>query len=107
MVEMVRRSALEGIAPIVHGTAVVITVAPPLARWIVRGGAAAVGIAFGVPLPASPCRAATLGARAALWLGPDEWLLLAPEDDAVNFDTAAAVIDIGHRQVGLRVEGSQ
>jgi len=115
MVEVIRRSALEGIVPIVHGS-VAITVAPALARCIVRGGAAvadAVGAAFGVPLPASPCRAATLGARAALWLGPDEWLLLAPDDDGVWSavtaalgDLAGAVVEVGHRQVGLRVQGS-
>jgi len=115
MAEMIRLSALDGTAPIVHH-AVAITVAPPPARAIVRGGApaaAAVGAAFGVPLPATPCRAAVLGARAALWLGPDEWLLLAPEHDVVMSafpaalaDIAGAVIDIGHRQLALRVDGS-
>jgi sarcosine oxidase subunit gamma len=116
MSDMMRRSALEDTTPIVHGDAIAITVAPPLARAIVRGGAAAaaaVGAAFGTPLPASPCRAATLGARAALWLGPDEWLLLAPEDDAVMAalsaslaDVAGAVVDIGHRQVAMRIDGA-
>ncbi len=104
MVELVRRSVLEGVPPIVNGAAVTITTAPPMARWIVRSDGAAV--AFGVPLPVSPCRAVTVGARTALWLGPDEWLLLAPEGDAVDFDAGNAVVDIGHRQVGLRVEGS-
>ena len=58
MAEVIRGSALDGTAPIVHD-AVAVTVAPPLSRAIVRGGtpaAAAVGAAFGVPLPASPCR---------------------------------------------------
>jgi sarcosine oxidase subunit gamma len=116
MAEMIRRSTFDDTAPIVHD-AVAIMVVPPLARAIVRGGApaaAAVGAAFGVPLPASPCRAAVLGARAALWLGPDEWLLLAPEDDAVMSalpaalaDIAGSVVDIGHRQVALRIDGGQ
>jgi sarcosine oxidase subunit gamma len=100
-----RRSPLDGVAPIVHGTAIAITVVPPLARVIVRGDAAAA--AFGIPLPASPCRAATVGARTALWLGPDEWLLLAPEDDAAisGLETAGAIVDVGHRQIGLSVDG--
>jgi sarcosine oxidase subunit gamma len=106
MSDPIRRSALEGVAPITHGTAIAITVVPPLARAIVRGDAAA---AFGIPLPASPCRAVTLGARTALWLGPDEWLLLAPEDDAVFSalpETPGAIVDVSHRQIGLRLDGS-
>jgi sarcosine oxidase subunit gamma len=106
MVEVKRRSALDGVAPIVHGTAVLIREAPPLARAIVRGDAAA-GAAFGIPLPASPCRAATVGERAALWLGPDEWLLLAPDGDDVMAALPGTVVDVGHRQVALRVEGAE
>ena len=107
MVEVVRRPVLEGVAQIAHG-GIVVSVVAPLARWIVRGdAAAAAGVAFGVPLPASPCRAATLGGRAALWLGPDEWLLLAPEGEVAMPDIAGSVVDIGHRQVALRLEGSR
>jgi len=104
MPEIIRRSALEGIAPIVHGTTLAITVAPPLTRCIVRGDAA-VGAVFGIPLATSPCRAATLGARSALWLGPDEWLLLAPENDAVMAALPGAVVDVSHRQIALHLEG--
>ncbi|MEI9983604.1 MAG: hypothetical protein WDN69_10620 [Aliidongia sp.] len=53
---------------------------PPAARFNFRGRDAAVdaaGSAFGVMLPRQACRAASSGSRAALWLGPDEWLLMA------------------------------
>ena len=42
---------------------------------------AAAGRALGMPVPARLPRREH-GARAALWLGPDEWLLLAAADDA-------------------------
>ena len=43
---------------------------------------AAASDAFSLQLPLKACRAAEGDARAALWLGPDEWLLLAPEHEA-------------------------
>jgi len=90
---------------------------PPAARFILRGPPAAIvaaGAAFGVPLPDQACRAATEGRRAALWLGPDEWLLLAPEADgpalAVTLDRAMGVhphslVDVSHRQTGIEISG--
>jgi sarcosine oxidase subunit gamma len=56
------------------------------------------------------CRAATAGGRSALWLGPDEWLLLIAEADAAALETALAglphaLVDIGHRQSALIVAG--
>jgi sarcosine oxidase, subunit gamma len=92
---------------------------PRLGRCLFRGRAEAVeaaGGAYGVALPRQACRAARAGSRAALWLGPDEWLLLLPESDAEDCaDTMTralaglpySLVDIGHRQVGLEVVGSQ
>ena len=34
--------------------------------------------AFGLALPTTPNRVTTTGARRALWLGPDEWLVVTP-----------------------------
>jgi len=81
--------------------------APELARLALRGDASALGAAFGLALPTQPCRATEGNGRAALWLGPDEWLLLAPPGtlDAGAPVTNAAVVDVGHRQVGLVLEG--
>ena len=61
----------------------------PAARFVLRGGAdvaARAGAAFGAAPSLEACRASVAGGRAALWLGPDEWLLLAPraEEDAAE-----------------------
>jgi heterotetrameric sarcosine oxidase gamma subunit len=91
---------------------------PPATRLIVRGGEiamAVVGRAFGVLLPQEPCRAATAGDRAALWLGPDEWLLVGPGSEAERLsrglvqavgEEPASIVDVSDRQIGIVVEGS-
>ena len=69
--------------------------------------------ALGVTLPAAACRAGVSGERAALWLGPDEWLLLAPLAQsglAQRIERALAglphsLVDVSHRQVALLLEG--
>ena len=71
----------------------------PAARFIFQGGPAAraaAGKAFGVTLPEDACRANAAGERAALWLGPDEHLLLAPAGDADNDRHAARIRARGH-----------
>ena len=90
---------------------------PYAARFIFRGDAPArlaAGTAFGTPLAASACRATTNGEYAALWLGPDEHLLIAPEGAAATLasDLARALgglphslVDIGHRQLALELCG--
>ena len=89
----------------------------PAARFILQGGTAAraaAGEAFGVTLPGDACRANAVGDRAALWLGPDEHLLLAPAGDAEMIVTQLAsalaniphsLVDVSQRQVALRVSG--
>jgi sarcosine oxidase subunit gamma len=98
-------------------TASWLEVEDPLTRLVFRGNAAAralAGQAFGVELPATACRAASNGGRSALWLGPDEHLLLAPDGEAGSIEAAIAsalgtqahsLVDVSHRQVGLRVQG--
>ena len=54
---------------------------PPFARFVFRGPEGAVQAmseAFGISLPREACRASLAADRAALWLGPDEWLVLSP-----------------------------
>jgi sarcosine oxidase, subunit gamma len=90
---------------------------PPACRHVLRGAAkvrrAAAG-AFGVDIPDTACRAAADGARAALWLGPDEWLLISPEhsgDETTTALTAAlaelphSLVDVSHRQIALELTG--
>ena len=60
---------------------------PPAARFILQGGRPvreAAGQAFGLALPEEACRAHADAERAALWLGPDEHLLLAPAGQKPN-----------------------
>jgi sarcosine oxidase, subunit gamma len=92
---------------------------PPAARLVLRGGwevRAAAEQAAEVGVPESPCRAVNRGERAALWLGPDEWLLLAPAAQAAALaGTLGAalrglphsLVDVSHRQGALRVRGVQ
>ena len=87
----------------------------PAQRGILRGAEAVRAVAadtLGVPVPAAACRAGSGGGRAALWLGPDEWLLIAPEGDACLTALRRALaaldhslVDVSHRQVGLSVSG--
>ncbi len=89
----------------------------PATRFILQGGPtarAAAGEAFGVPLHESPCRANSLGNRAALWLGPDEQLLLGPAADtqilaaaleAALTGIAHSLVDVSQRQIALQVSG--
>ncbi len=88
---------------------------PACTRLILRGRAAAIAAAtvpLGFALPQRPCRAATLGARSALWLGPDEWLILALAGDPVGAAMEQAlrgfphaVVDVSHRQCAIEVSG--
>jgi sarcosine oxidase, subunit gamma len=90
---------------------------PPATRYILRGNAAvraAAEQALTLQLPASPCRAALDGERAALWLGPDEWLLIAADGSAASLAAALdealqalphSLVDISHRQIALAVKG--
>lgn len=78
--------------------------APSCIRLLLRGDAsvaAQAGAAFGVALPLVPCRAAEAGARAALWLGPDEWLLLAPFGEAAEAGLAEALSGTAHSLVDV------
>ena len=76
-------------------------------RHILRGACAGMTLG-GLAIPAQPCRAATAGDVAALWLGPDEFLLLgaALDDIAAAFGPVPhALVDVSHRQIGLRLDG--
>jgi sarcosine oxidase, subunit gamma len=78
--------------------------------------------AWGVRFAEEPCRALVEGARATLWLGPDEYLLLGRADgsdsdiaqsehvaaEAIERalgDMPHALVNISHRQFGLEVSG--
>ena len=93
--------------------------APPACRWVLRCAAAVppeLAPALGCPLPTTINTARDAGERAAMMLGPDEWLLLAPEADGAAVDAAIAaalsgsphsLVDVSHRQLALVLEGSR
>jgi sarcosine oxidase subunit gamma len=83
---------------------VTVTMLPDASRYILRGDAAAFA-GYGVKLPREACRAATYGALSALWLGPDEWLLLLPDGQALPLNAMASVVEVSDRQVGIEVAG--
>lgn len=90
---------------------------PPAARFILQGGQpvrARAGRAFGLALPEDACRAHADAERAALWLGPDEQLLLAPagQNQRLQAELGAALqglahslVDVSQRQGAIAVIG--
>lgn len=113
---IVRHSALNGLhLPAIAGR-LAVSDAGPRARWIYRGRTADVATAFGATPSTEPCRAAVDRERAALWLGPDEWLLLAPDHDRIPLAAqmraavagkAASLVDVSHRNCGLVIAGPE
>jgi sarcosine oxidase subunit gamma len=108
-----RRSVLQGLSLHKIGGSVTVADAGLATRFAYRGVAAALD-AFGVALPQQPCRAVAGNNRAALWLGPDEWLLIAPAAESASLlrslkcalaDKPASLVDVSHRNIGLIVEG--
>lgn len=75
--------------------------------------ARAVADAIGLVLPA-PGHALSGGERRALWIGPDRWMLLAPDSDGLDSRLRAAVepvggvvVDQSHGRAVLRLSGPQ
>jgi sarcosine oxidase subunit gamma len=113
---IVRSSVLAGRA-LPDDSRVRATELPFATRFILRGGwevAGPVAAAFGVAPPTRPLASASEGPRAALWLGPDEWLLIAEDEPEGLFDKLEAalagvfhaLIDVSHRQTGLEITGA-
>lgn len=108
-------SGLAAEAPIV--AAAKLELLADAARLVFRGREAAIGPAgdgFGVALPRSPNTVASAGERLALWLGPDEWLLIAPGEDAATVAAGIAatvgaaphaLVDVSHRQLAIGLSG--
>ncbi|MEO4001662.1 sarcosine oxidase subunit gamma [Mesorhizobium sp. CAU 1732] len=106
-----RKGPLDGRSA--SGTGVTVALAAPAHRMSLRApeaGVAALSKALGVTLPLKPKTSAEKAGRAALWLGPDEWLVI---DQAGNDPVAAragvktfhSAVDVSHRNVGILVSG--
>lgn len=98
-----------------HAAGPLVSIAPaaPAARISLRAPAAslaALSTALGLALPTRPKTSATSGARHALWLGPDEWLVI----DEAGAELAAllrpvkalhSAVDVSHRNTAILVSG--
>ncbi len=108
----VRNTALSGREFSAAG--VKVAVLPPAHRISLRAPAASVAAlskALGVTLPQKSKTSAAKGARAALWLGPDEWLVIDdgakdPLDAVASVDALHSAVDISHYNVAISVTGA-
>jgi sarcosine oxidase subunit gamma len=99
------------------GCGAVVTLLTGLGRLSLRGAPevlAAAGVAFGLRLPDQACRAREGDGCAALWLGPDEQLLLVQQSEWSDVRAALAatlsamphsLVDISQRQIALHISG--
>ncbi len=93
--------------------AVSIEAAAPIARASLRAtakGAAAYAKHLGFVLPKKPGEVTSKANRHALWLGPDEWLILDEKDPNAGLVPARhnnefAAVDISHRNVAFILSG--
>lgn len=109
----VRTSPLDGRLGETAGVSIV--PAGPATRLSLRAPAdsvSALSKALGVRLPEKPKTSEREGERAALWLGPDEWLVI----DGTGGDLSAAcarvsalhaAVDISHRNTAILVSGPE
>lgn len=94
-----------------------LTPAPPAIRVSLRakaGDAGTLSEALGLELPSTP-KAAVVnadGTRSALWLGPDEWLIIddgdgesEPIGDLAKSGVMHSAVDISHRNTAIMVTG--
>lgn len=96
-------------------TAPKITELSPTTRISLRlAGREAAGAALGVDLPARIGTRVAAGARTALCLGPDEWLIEAPAADRAGLEADLAdlatrqpisAVEVSDREITYRLEG--
>jgi sarcosine oxidase subunit gamma len=106
-----RRPALSGQELSATGTT--LAVLPPAERISLRApdaSVAALSKALGVTLPRKPKTSAAKAGRTALWLGPDEWLVIDevgkdPLADCAEVTALHSAVGISHRNVGISVTG--
>lgn len=106
-----RRPALSGREIVAKAARV--SVLPPAERISLRAPAASIASlskALGSTLPAKPKTSVSKAGRTALWLGPDEWLIIdeggkSPIEDCAKVKALHSAVDISHRNVALAVTG--
>lgn len=97
----------------VGSAAVRLTPAAPASRIALRapaGSVAALSAALGLDIPTKPKTSGRSGGRSALWLGPDEWLVIDETGADLMASAAAAsalhsATDVSHRNTAIIVSG--
>lgn len=95
-------------------TSVTVTPAGQASRLSLRArpaAAAALSKALNLDMPTAPKTSVTKGTRTALWLGPDEWLILDEAGKDLLSDCAKAkvlhsAVDISQRNTAVMVSGA-
>jgi sarcosine oxidase, subunit gamma len=90
-----------------------LAVLPPAHRISLRAPAASIAVlskALGLPLPQKPKTSASKGSRTALWLGPDEWLVIDegandPLEAFAGVEALHSAVGVSHRNVAISVSG--
>ncbi len=109
MVEMVQATRLHPL----HAGAVSVALADNATRVSLRAKSDAIPViskALGLDLPVKPKSTASKGARTAMWIGPDEWLIIdsatsSLADDLAKVKVLHSAVDVSHRNVGILVSG--
>lgn len=104
-------------AAVITHAGITLRTLPGLVRFVLRcavADAPLASAALGMVLPLAPLHAATAGGRAALWLGPDEWLILAEEEAAESLlpalgaafaATPFSLVEVSARQIAFSLSG--
>ncbi len=110
MAEATRNSAQAGRE--FQATGVKLATLPPAHRISLRARPDAVDAlsgAIGLTLPRKPKTSASKGSRVALWLGPDEWLVIDETNDPLEACASVgalhSAVGISHRNVAISVTG--
>ncbi|MCK5746107.1 MAG: sarcosine oxidase subunit gamma [Oricola sp.] len=101
------------LAGMMHGgPGVSISAAPEANRINLRAGddaLAGLSKGLGITLPKKPKTSASNGSRHALWIGPDEWLVIDeegdPAADCAKVKAAHSAVDVSHRNTAILVSG--
>ena len=116
---MARASATTGLRRPAHAgqeamaPGVRLAMLPPAERISLRAppeSLSALSSALGLELPTKPKTSAGRGGRVALWLGPDEWLVIDqtgdPLADCAGVEALHSAVGISHRNVAVSVSGA-
>ena len=90
-----------------------LAILPPAERISLRApeaSVAALSKALGVTVPQKPKTSATKAGRTALWLGPDEWLVIDeagkdPLIDCAKVTALHSAVGISHRNIAISLAG--